>query len=68
MDSVPHRLLAVSRDLANANVDYCSALGQAGVVPALVGLLDTPQKEVTVIAAQALAALSSNPMLRALIR
>eukprot|EP00884_Botryococcus_braunii_P010737 jgi/Botrbrau1/19665/Bobra.0003s0029.1 len=56
------------RDLSTADEDYCRALGTAGVVPALVGLLDTPQKEVTLVAAQALASLSGNPDLRTLIR
>lgn len=57
-----------SRELAEADSHYKDALGQGAVVPALIGLLDTPHKEITLVAAQALASLSSNAGLRAQIR
>ena len=57
----------VRRDLS-VEQEYRLAFGEAGIVPPLVGLLDSPDKGVSVRAAEALRYLAEEDALREAIR
>ena len=48
--------------------EYSSAFGESGAIPGLVGLLDSPAKQLTLSAARAISVLAGGASKRMLIR
>ena len=56
------------RALSLQSEEYSSAFGESGAIPGLVGLLDSPAKQLTLSAARAIAVLAASASNRMLIR